>query len=84
MVTLADAAQRCGIEGKNPARTFQRYETGETACSLDITIQIVTMTEGAVTLSHLRNIRLAFLNGRKANLPKSPAPVTGTEAEVVR
>ena len=83
-ITLSDAAQKCGLGGHNPARTFQRYETGESGCSLEVVIRIEAMTDGVVTLEDMRNIRLAYLNGRKANLSKSAAPVTRTQEPVVR
>jgi DNA-binding transcriptional regulator YdaS (Cro superfamily) len=60
-LTLAAAAQLLGIGGSNPARTYQRYETGENAVDARLAGEIVRRTDGAVTYEDLANIRAAWM-----------------------
>lgn len=48
-LTLEAAARLVGIRGKNPARTWQRWETGEREPPLRVVQAVAFMSEGAVT-----------------------------------
>lgn len=66
-LTLAAAAARLGIAGANPARTYQRYETGENAVDAMLAAEIVMRTNGQVSHEDLFNVRAAWM--RKQGKP---------------
>ena len=72
-LTLAAAAERLGIVGKNPARTYQRYETGESAIDAIMAADIVERTCGAVSHHDLATIRAEWMRANMDNRRRSPA-----------
>ena len=46
--SYAAAARRLGLRGKNPGRTYQRYENGERLPAPDVMRRIVAATNGTV------------------------------------
>lgn len=69
-LTLAAAADLLGIQGTNPARTYQRYETGENAVDIVFAVEIVRRTCGAVSLDDIAGTRAAWLQ-KKAGSARS-------------
>ena len=66
-LTLAEAAALLGICGKNPARTYQRYETGERSISDPVLIdRIEHATDGKITATHIQKWRLAMASQHSA------------------
>jgi transcriptional regulator with XRE-family HTH domain len=59
-LTLADAAQLFGIEGTNPARTLQRFETGERMPTALTIAAIEVATDHLVTAQDIYEVRLAW------------------------
>lgn len=56
-LTLKAASDRLGLAG---ARTYQRYECGETRASALLVEHIREITGGAVTPSDMHDVRLAW------------------------
>lgn len=48
-MSQTSAAQRVGIEGKNPARTWQRWESGQQEPPLRVVIAVEQISGGRVT-----------------------------------
>ena len=48
-LSQAAIAKLLGLDGKNPARTWQRYETGQREPGLAVIIAIERMSRGKVT-----------------------------------
>lgn len=65
-LTLRECAERMGLAGKNPARTYQRLETGEQQADADVVEKIDGMTAGQVTSRDMHETRLAFLVRQKS------------------
>lgn len=65
-LSLAEVARRVGIGGANPARTYQRYETGEVTPPLAIVIAVEKLSRGAVTPRGFHRVRQAYLLKRKS------------------
>jgi transcriptional regulator with XRE-family HTH domain len=63
-LSLSQMAERLGIGGRNPSRTYQRYETGENRPDADTVQKIIEMTAGAVTAQDMHETRLAWLRER--------------------
>lgn len=68
-LTLERAALLVGVRGKNPARTWQRWETGELEPPLDIVSAVSRVSGGTVNLESWRAVRQARLNA-----PSTPSP----------
>jgi transcriptional regulator with XRE-family HTH domain len=60
-LTRAACARALGIEGRNPSRTMQRIETGETRADAPIVEKIRALTGGMVTAEDMHQQRLAWL-----------------------
>lgn len=58
-LTLFAAARLVGVAGRNPARTWQRWETGELEPPLNVVSTISEKSEGLVTLDSWRDVRSA-------------------------
>ena len=69
-LTLSEAASRFGLEGANPARTLQRFETGERVPSALLISTIEQASGGEVTAQDLYETRLAW---EKINLAAAVA-----------
>lgn len=69
-LTLSDAAARLGIADANPARTLQRFETGERRPSATVVSSIEAATAGAVTAQDMHDVRLHW---ERANASKETA-----------
>lgn len=65
--SLAAVAREIGVEGKNPARTYQRWEAGESDPPLKIVSAIESLSTGKVTFQSWVSLR------ERANAPKSPS-----------
>lgn len=63
-MTLAEAAATLGMPGKNPSRTYQRYESGEKRPDAPLVEAIIAMTGGAVTVEDMHRARLDWLAAR--------------------
>lgn len=48
-LSQASVAKLVGIEGKNPSRTWQRYETGERQPRADVIAAVERVSKGKVT-----------------------------------
>jgi transcriptional regulator with XRE-family HTH domain len=48
--TLLEMAQRFGLEGENPMRTYQRWETGERPVPLPVIAEFERLSRGRVRL----------------------------------
>ena len=58
--SLADFAAAIGIGGSNPARSLQRYETGERVMPAVLQAAVVKQTDGSVSVADLFAVRLAW------------------------
>ncbi|MDE4602484.1 hypothetical protein [Sinorhizobium meliloti] len=63
---MAGIAMMLGIEGKNPSRTWQRYETGASEPPLSIVAKLELISDGAVSTSSWMHVRQAFQSRQKA------------------
>lgn len=66
--SLAELAAAIGISGANPARSLQRYETGERVMPAVLQDSLVRVSAGAVTVSDLFDVRLAWERDNSASL----------------
>ncbi|MCZ7494115.1 hypothetical protein O8B39_06370 [Agrobacterium rhizogenes] len=57
---MVGIAMMLGIGGKNPSRTWQRYETGATEPPLSVVAKLEIISEGAVTTSAWMHVRQAY------------------------
>lgn len=57
-LTLAEVAARLGIDDANPARTLQRFETGERRPSATLIARIEELTESEVCAQDMHLTRL--------------------------
>lgn len=62
------AARRVGISGKNPARTWQRWESGQLEPPLAVVITVEQISAGAVTAQAWAVARRAYLETQKPKL----------------
>ncbi len=58
--TLAETAAAIGIGGANPARSLQRYESGERVMPAFLQERVCSVTAGQVTAQDLFESRLAW------------------------
>ncbi|KRA44672.1 helix-turn-helix domain-containing protein [Devosia sp. Root635] len=58
--SLAETAAAIGIVGANPARSLQRYESGERVMPAVQQAAVETFTNGAVTFNDMFAARLAW------------------------
>jgi predicted transcriptional regulator len=63
--SLATVARACGIEGKNPAKTYSRYETGECPAPAGVVEAVREMSRGRVTAESFHHVRLAHERRKK-------------------
>lgn len=54
-------ARQIGIEGKNPSRTWQRWESGERPPPIRIVVAVERMSEGKVTAESWHDARVQYL-----------------------
>lgn len=57
---MAGIASMLGIVGKNPSRTWQRYENGEREPPVSIIAKMEMISEGAVTSSSWMHVRQSY------------------------
>ena len=57
---MSAVAKQLNIVGRNPARTWQRYETGERNPPLGIVVKVEAMSEGLVTSASWLQVQQAF------------------------
>ena len=62
---MAGIAMMLGIEGKNPSRSWQRYETGATCPPITVVAKMEMISEGQVTSASWVAIRQAYLLRRQ-------------------
>lgn len=60
-LSLHALARRVGIAGVNPARTYSRYERGESQCPSEIVERVRTLSQGAVGAEDWQRVRCAHL-----------------------
>lgn len=78
-LTLAAAAAAAGVAGKNPARAWQRWETGALEPPLRVVSAIDRASSGAVTIESWRQARLNFLNApNTADADNNPSRAAGS------
>ncbi len=65
-LTLAEVAARAGITGRNPAKTYSRYETGQSPCPAPVVEAVRSLSEGAVGAEAFHKVRLRHLSGAGA------------------
>ncbi|WP_332304682.1 helix-turn-helix domain-containing protein [Rhizobium sp. GR12] len=68
-MTMAGVASMLGIKGKNPSRTWQRYETGEREPPVAVMAKLETISEGQVTTTAWMYARKAYLARKQEALP---------------
>lgn len=79
-LTLAAAARRFGLDGRNPASTLAKIESGQHRPSVALSEVIVRETGGAVTVQDLHDAALAWI-GAKARARAGHGVAGGTSAE---
>jgi transcriptional regulator with XRE-family HTH domain len=67
-LTLRDLAVKAGIRGKNPARTYDRYERGEQDCPPAVMEAVRIQSGGAVGAEQWLKVRLRRLRRRQRSL----------------
>lgn len=60
-LSLAHVAEACGIAGKNPSKTYSRYETGENKCPTEVIEAVRKLSSEAVGPDSWHQVRLTFL-----------------------
>lgn len=65
-MTLATVARAAGIEGRNPAKTYSRYEQGESACPAEIVERLRTLSQGQLGAESFHAARLSWLRANTA------------------
>ncbi|MNE65612.1 hypothetical protein D3C80_1611070 [compost metagenome] len=60
-MTMAGVATMLGIGGKNPSRTWQRYETGEREPPISIIARLEMISERSVTTTSWMLVRQEYL-----------------------
>ncbi|UDU18841.1 hypothetical protein [Sinorhizobium meliloti] len=63
---MASIASMLGIAGKNPSRTWQRYETGEREPPITIIAKLEMISDGSVNSASWMQVRQAFQSRQKA------------------
>lgn len=64
-LTLAKVAAECGITGRNPARTYNRYETGEKQAPAEVVAAVDRVSGGKVRAASFQAVRMAWLEANK-------------------
>lgn len=64
-LTLRDLAGKAGIQGTNPARTYDRYESGEQQCPAEVVEAVLYLSANVVAPADWHAVRIAFLRKRK-------------------
>lgn len=59
--SLADVASKAGIIGRNPSRTYARYETGENQCPVPVIESVRRLSGGRVTAESWCAARAEYL-----------------------
>jgi transcriptional regulator with XRE-family HTH domain len=65
-MSLAAVAAGCGIGGKNPSKTYSRYETGESPAPADVVEAVRKISRGKITVESFHAARLAHLRKETA------------------
>lgn len=68
-LSLAAVAARAGIVGKNPMRTYGRYERGEQPCPAEVVEAVRALSDGRVSAETWHQVRLAYLAQRSKVVP---------------
>jgi transcriptional regulator with XRE-family HTH domain len=68
-LTLASVARAAGIEGRNPAKTYSRYEQGESACPAEIVERLRALSQGQLGAESFHAVRLTWLRSNAAPVP---------------
>jgi transcriptional regulator with XRE-family HTH domain len=68
-LSQAAMAEKLGISGENPARTWGRWELGERVPPIDVIVAVERLSEGAVTASSWAEVRGAHLQTRRSSAP---------------
>ncbi len=76
----AAIASRLGVKGRNPARTWQRWERGEAAPPVSIIVNVEKISRGEVTAADWLTVRQA----RRQTLMSSEARNSGGNAHLRR
>ncbi|MCK1282250.1 helix-turn-helix transcriptional regulator [Bradyrhizobium sp. 61] len=66
-LSLGAAAALCGVSGKNPARTWQRWETGEREPSIKAVAAVEKASRGEIKAGTWNVIRQSFLSEQKTS-----------------
>ncbi|MFC5421050.1 helix-turn-helix domain-containing protein [Bosea eneae] len=56
-LSQAEVAKLLGLEGKNPSRTWQRYETGERQPRPNVIVAVERISKGKVTARSWEMVR---------------------------
>jgi predicted transcriptional regulator len=67
-LSLGVVARRIGITGRNPNRTLQRYETGESPAPVAVIDAYRDLSGGEVTAEDWLDVRRAWLNAHSPAL----------------
>jgi transcriptional regulator with XRE-family HTH domain len=67
-LSMAGIAAMLGIGGKNPARTWHRYETGISAPPISLVARVELISDGQVTTSSWMNVRQSFLSRKSSEV----------------
>jgi transcriptional regulator with XRE-family HTH domain len=67
-LSLADVAAKVGIVGRNPSRTYARYETGENQCPVPVIEGVRLLSKGRVTAESWCAARAEFLKRPSARV----------------
>ena len=70
-LTLAEVAARVAIGGRNPARTYQRYENGECACPLSVIVAIERLSGAQIGAKSWQRARQRFLTSQRSSAPSA-------------
>ncbi len=60
-LSMAAMARNLDIGGKNPSRTYQRYESGEQNCPLEIVAKVEKLTGGNVTFASWLKVKREWI-----------------------
>lgn len=61
-LTQAAVASLAGIGGRNPSRTYQRYEIGAQQAPAEVVASVEQQSRGTVTAASWHAVRLAWLS----------------------
>lgn len=61
--SLADMAKAAGIQGKNPLRTYSRYESGQHPCPSQVIENIRKFSNGEIGAEAWQKARMDYLHG---------------------